>query len=101
MEFEWTGAKEAENISKHGLSFTTAAQIWRDPMRLERFDRNHSDDEDRWQTLGFYHEVLFVVYTDRGDKTYLITARTAEPEERRAYYGNSELHIGYWRRVNL
>jgi uncharacterized DUF497 family protein len=40
--------------------------------------------------VGFFGEVLFVVYTERGDCTRIIMAREASPHERRIYYGDSE-----------
>jgi uncharacterized DUF497 family protein len=81
MEFEWDDSKEWENIKRHGISFKSAAQIWRDPLRIERYDDQHSVDEERWQTVGFYGRLLFVVFTERDGKTRLISARLTEPEE--------------------
>jgi uncharacterized DUF497 family protein len=37
--------------------------------------------------MGFVDDVLFVVFTERGDVTRIISARIAEPFERRIYYG--------------
>jgi uncharacterized protein len=48
--------------------------------------------------MGFFDDVLFVVYTERKDSIRIISARIAEPFERRIYYGNSEIHG--WQRVN-
>lgn len=92
--FEWDTEKEQENIRKHGVTFVDAEYVFDDPLQLERHD-----DEDRWQTLGFYNEILFVVYTERGDVTRIISARIAEPFERRIYYGNSKTHSQGWYRV--
>jgi uncharacterized protein len=65
---------------------------------MERHDDDSSDKEDRWQTMGFFDDVLFVVYTERKDSIRIISARVAEPFERRIYYGSSEIHG--WQRVN-
>ena len=75
-----------------------AAQAFYDYHRMERRDDDSSILEDRWQTMGFVNDVLFVVYTERGDVTRIISARIAEPFERRIYHGNSEIHG--WQRVN-
>jgi uncharacterized DUF497 family protein len=99
MEFVWSPQKERENIAKHGISFSDAAQVFRDPRRIERHDDDSSDDEDRWQTIGIAGKVLFVVYTDREDVTRIISARFAEPFERRIYYGDSEIFPGGWQRA--
>jgi len=98
LEFEWDTEKERENIKEHGVYFDTAVQVFYDYYRKERHDDDSSDTEERWQTMGFVDDVLFVVYTERGDVTRIISARFAEPFERRIYYGNSEIHG--WHRVN-
>jgi uncharacterized DUF497 family protein len=66
---------------------------------IERHDDDSSDDEDRYQTIGYYHDVMFVVYTERADNIRLISARIAEPFERRIY-ANSETLLDGWERVN-
>lgn len=90
MLFEWDENKEKINIAKHGLDFSTAALVFRDQNRLEWFDEIHSDDEDRYITIGEINGiavVLMVVYTERGDAIRLISARKATKQERRMYYG--------------
>jgi uncharacterized DUF497 family protein len=100
LEFEWDPEKERDNIKNHGVSFYTAIQTWRDPIRIERYDVQHSDYEDRWHTVGMYKRILTVVFTLRGDKIHIISAWKASPGERRAYHGASDLHIGHWYRAN-
>ena len=95
--FEWDLAKEQKNFKEHGVNFKDATQVFFDYFRMERPD-NDSSNEDRWQTMGFFEDVLFVVYTERGDAIRIISARVAEPFERRIYHGNSEIHG--WQRVN-
>lgn len=87
-QFEWDDAKNKINKIKHGINFKTAAKVFNDPYRIEDYDREHSQDEDRWNVIGMVDDILFVVYTERGDKTRLISARKAEPADRRRYYGN-------------
>jgi len=101
MEFAWTQEKEQDNIIKHGINFSDAIEIFRDPFRMERHDDDSSKDEDRWQTMGYFNDVLFVVYTEREDITWIISARLAEPFERRIYNGDSTNHPGSWQRVNF
>jgi uncharacterized DUF497 family protein len=67
---------------------------------VQRRDDDHSDEEERWQTMGLAEDVLFIVYTERGDDTLLITARKAGPKERRIYYGNSTKYPKGWYPVN-
>jgi uncharacterized DUF497 family protein len=101
MEFAWHQEKEHENIVKHGITFSDATMIFKDSRRIERHDDDNSDNEDRWQTMGIAGKVLFVVYTERADITWIISARFAEPFERRIYYGNSEMYPGGWQRAKL
>jgi len=96
--FEWDSEKERDNIREHGIDFEAAERAFFDYHRMERHDDDSSNDEDRWQTMGFFDDVLFVVYTERGEVIRIISARIAEPFERRIYYGNSETHG--WQRVN-
>ena len=99
MVFEWDPQKERENIRLHGINFTDASDVFRDYLRVERRDDDSSDNEDRWQTMGFVDDVLFVVYTERGNSTRIISARVAEPFERRIYANSKTLPDG-WERVN-
>jgi len=91
-DFEWDDNKNATNIQKHGIDFQDAARIWLDPRKQERFDRQHSGAEDRWQAVrAIEFGILFVVYTERyysdGAETIrIISARLAEPYEEEAYY---------------
>jgi len=99
LVFEWDPEKERENFEKHGVHFKTAEQVFFDYFRMVRHDDDSSDNEERWQTMGFFKNVLFVVYTERGDNVIrIMSARIAEPFERRIYHGNSETHG--WKRVN-
>lgn len=69
--------------------WNTRVFVFADPNRIELYDDLHSDEEDRYQVIGRVDEILFVVYTERGDATRLISARYATARERRMYYGNS------------
>jgi uncharacterized DUF497 family protein len=98
LVFEWDPVKERDNIREHGVNFTDASDAFYDSGRMERHDDDSSDGEDRWQTMGFVDDVLFVVYTERSDAIRIISARVAEPFERRIYYGDSETRG--WQRAN-
>ncbi len=88
--FEWDDEKAALNFTKHGVTFDTAAKVFGDENRIEEYDEWHSIDEDRWQVIGMVAKIIFVVYTERGDFTRLISAREATPRERRKYYARKE-----------
>jgi len=91
MRFEWDEEKNALNQKKHGISFETASLVFNDKAAVEIYDEAHSIQEDRYIIIGRVGRVLFVVFTERGDAIRLISARVATGEERRIYYGNSDL----------
>jgi len=94
LEFEWYSEKERLIAEKHGLDIETIKRIFDDPFRIVQYDMTHSGLEDRWQILGKFKDVIFTVYTERGEKIRIITARKATPEERRIYYGKNKK--GQW-----
>ena len=91
--FEWDSEKAKRNKIKHGIGFKLAARVFEDEERIELRDEEHSDDEDRWQVIGKVDDILFVVYTDREDRTRIISARKANKGERMIYYGNGDLYF--------
>ena len=111
--FEYDPEKNRKNIEKHGISFKSAARVFFDYDRIELYDEAHSEDEDRYDTIGDasawnltiignlqedrqVDDILFVVYTERAivdengtsrEVTRLISARLATSFERGVYYG--------------
>jgi len=89
MQFEWDDEKEKSNIKKHGIDFSTAALVFGDNNRIEKYDELHSINEDRYITIGRVSEVtvvVIVVYTEREALTRIISARLATKREEEAYY---------------
>jgi uncharacterized DUF497 family protein len=86
MDFEWDDAKERANRKQHGVNFRTAAKVFLDPYVIEFDDRNASG-ELRFSAIGLVDDrMLFVTYTMRGDAVRIISARGAEPHEKRKYH---------------
>ncbi len=92
VEFEWHPAKAAENLKKHKVSFDEAKTIFGDKDHLEVPDREHSFDEFRYLAIGRSRQgrILTLVFAERGFKLRLISARIAEPWERREYENANE-----------
>lgn len=65
LHFEWDGAKAQSNERKHGVAFTLALSIFRDPRIQTMFDEEHSASEGRWIALGVASNgaLLVVVHT--------------------------------------
>ncbi len=86
MDFEWDAAKEHANLKKHGLDFRTAAKVFLDPHVIE-FDDRGAEDDLRFNAIGLVDgRMLFVTYTMRGAIVRIISARGAEPNEKRKYH---------------
>lgn len=86
MEFEWDERKTAANFRKHGVDFADAAVVPEDDLALTLRDPD-AHGEERWITMGLYpyQRRLLVVYTWKGERIRLISARTATGAERRRY----------------
>jgi uncharacterized DUF497 family protein len=48
MQFEWNESKAACNLSKHGVSFEEAKTVFDDPLYVDFYDPDHSEDEERY-----------------------------------------------------
>ena len=92
MLFEWDEEKNRINKEKHdGIGFEIAVRVFLDEKRIERYDVEHSSlTEDRWNAIGMVNRVLFVVYTERGERIRIISARRATPKEESEYYDGYE-----------
>lgn len=87
MEFEWDTRKAQFNLRKHGIRFAVASAVFLDNRRLERIDTSENYGEDRWITVGLAEDIeLTVVYTLRGERIRIISARKASRYEREAYW---------------
>ena len=86
-EFERDEAKAAANFAKHGVSFEAARGVFKDALALEWLDDRESCGEERFIIVGMAEgRLLLVVYTPRGDRIRIISARGAEPVEQRWYH---------------
>jgi hypothetical protein len=86
-DFEWDEAKAAENYARHSVSFETAIRAFDDASAVERLDDRADYGEDRYSILGMVDgRLLYVAYTVREDVIRIISARGAEPYEKRQYH---------------
>ncbi len=92
LEFEWDEEKARGNLKKHRVSFEEATSAFGDPLALTIPDPLHSEEEDRFITLGESHRgrLLVVVSTERGAKIRIISARVATRRERKGYEEDAE-----------
>jgi uncharacterized protein len=73
--FDWDSAKDAENQSKHGISFGRAQFAFADPHRVIAKDVAHSQSEERFYCFGKVDGgVLTVRFTYRSSVIRIIGA---------------------------
>ncbi|MDX2144443.1 MAG: BrnT family toxin [Rhodospirillaceae bacterium] len=86
MDFEWDETKSQRTRAKRGIDFNFALLVFDDPHRIDRPDERKPYGEDRRQTIGLIgDDVYFVVYTMRGKRTRIISARKAHDNEEEDY----------------
>ena len=59
---------------------------WGKEWKEQKYDFEHSDNEDLYIAIGKVGNVLFVVFTERKDGIRLISARSASKREEDIYY---------------
>jgi uncharacterized protein len=86
QRFVWDSEKAASNITKHGIAFEDACQVFFDPfLKLE--DASITD-EQRDAVIGLTEDwsLLFVIHISlEDDAIRIISARPATAQERRSY----------------
>jgi uncharacterized protein len=87
LRFEWNGEKAKGNLKKHGVSFIEAASVFDDLFSVVINDPLHSVGEFRFLAIGLSdrQRLLVVSFTERENRTRIISARVAKPLERRVY----------------
>ena len=87
MKFEWDENKAAINFSKHRVSFEEAKTVFNDPLYVDFYDPDHSEDEQRYLIVEESNQgrLLIASFTERGDSIRLISARVVTRSEREAY----------------
>lgn len=85
MEAEWDPAKAKANLRKHRIRFADAVTALEDARAISV--RDESAEEERWISMGMdsLGRVLVVVYTWRGERVRLISARPATRREASQY----------------
>ncbi len=89
--FEWDDVKAARNWRKHDASFEMGREVFKDLSAIDWDDYGQDEGEDRFVTVGMVEDrLLFVSYTVRGGRIRIVSARAAEPYERRRYHNANQ-----------
>lgn len=85
--FEWDKGNTDKSYQKHGITPNESEEIFLDENLKVVKDLKHSQTEERFIALGktFKRKFLFVVFTIRKNKIRVVSARKANPKERRKY----------------
>jgi uncharacterized protein len=88
LEFEWHEATVETNFQNHGVSFELAKTVFEDPFAIERLDDSEDYGEERFVIVSMAegHVLLFVAYTERGERIRIISARRATQHEQDDYF---------------
>jgi uncharacterized DUF497 family protein len=81
----WDHAKAKSNVEKHGIRFPDAVLALDDPRGITIVDDESDPAEQRFATLGLDSLGRLLVVAWRGEDLRLISARPAEPHERKEY----------------
>ena len=84
-DFEWDDTKDFDNQDAHdGLTFEEARLIWEENVYVLKDRRQYP--ETRWLAFGYLDQtMLIVVFTKRGQRKRIISAREADAHEEAKY----------------
>ncbi len=87
MKFDWHPQKSEFNLKKHGIRFEEAETVFDDPLYVDFYDPDHSENEHRYLIIGYSRQqrLLIVSYTERDDTLRIISAREATRKEKELY----------------
>jgi uncharacterized protein len=90
--FEWDPNKAKINFRKHKVCFEHAASVFNDSNMVSIYDPEHSENEERWVTIGIDKNgyIIVVCHTFKEEsknivKIRIFSARKATPNEKRQY----------------
>lgn len=87
LAFEWDSSNRGKNFKGHRVTDQECEEAFFDPQKGILRDTLHSGREERFLLLGKTKmgRVLFLVFTARGDKIRVISARDINKREKHLY----------------
>lgn len=87
MRVEWDDDKDLANQKKHGVSFEEAARLFRDEVDcLEIFDERHSDNEERFVSIGpVKRGLILVIWTERVEDVVQSSRQDGRPSTKQNF----------------
>lgn len=90
--FEWDNGNVSKNWEKHRVSYTECEEVFFNSPLVAGIDEKHSEGKNRFYLLGRTdnERLLFIVFTRRGKKIRVISARDMNRKERKIHYEQIE-----------
>ena len=86
MEITWDDRKETANIRKHDVDFDEASTVILNPLSKYRLNQHSSGKRFEYVGHSDLQRLLLVVTVEEyDDQAHIISAREAEPYERKEY----------------
>ena len=87
FQFDWDRGNINKNIAKHKINNEEAEEVFVNQPIVLLKDKKHSQTEPRLMVLGKTdnQRLLSVIFTQRGEKIRIISARPMGRKERRLY----------------
>ena len=87
IKFDWDKHNKDKNWEKHQVNWQECEQVFFDKQAKSFPDPKHSEKEKRYVVYGITNKKrkLAVVFTIRGKKIRVISARSQNRKERREY----------------
>lgn len=82
--FEFDPEKSAANLVKHGIDFETAQELWQDATAIEG-ETGFLAESRRLRIGRIDGKHWTAIFTDRGERIRIISARRARTIEVKAY----------------
>ena len=88
IEFQWDEGNQEKNWKKHQVTQREAEEVFSDQNKRIAKDFLHSEKEDRYLLIGATAQgrKLFIVFTLRGQRVRVISARDLNKKKERSLY---------------
>lgn len=94
MEIEYDEAKRDQVFAERGLDLAQSGDVF-EGYHLTRLDVKHSEEEDRYHSIGMLaSDVVIVTWTPRNNLRRIITMWKANDRERQKYHEARERDSG-------
>lgn len=85
MEIAYDPAKRDRILSDRGIDIAKAGEVFAE-FHLTKYDEAHSEDEDRFISVGSLQgNVVIIIWTERDHIRRIVTMWKANEKERKAY----------------